>query len=92
MSISRKLAWIVLLLGGQQLALAQSAETEAVDGETADDVAEYADILQVGARNMQNYPLLRKVGKIGKPILLKRGLSATMRSSFSRPSLKPGEQ
>jgi 3-deoxy-7-phosphoheptulonate synthase len=52
--------------------------TEALDVETADDVAEYADILQVGARNMQNYPLLRKVGKIGKPILLKRGLSATI--------------
>jgi len=52
--------------------------TEALDVETADDVADYADILQVGARNMQNYPLLRKVGKIGKPILLKRGLSATI--------------
>jgi 3-deoxy-7-phosphoheptulonate synthase len=52
--------------------------TEALDADTADDVAEYADILQVGARNMQNYALLRKVGKIGKPILLKRGLSATI--------------
>ncbi len=52
--------------------------TEALDVETADHVAEYADILQVGARNMQNYPLLRKVGRIGKPILLKRGLSATI--------------
>jgi 3-deoxy-7-phosphoheptulonate synthase len=41
-------------------------------------VAEYADILQVGARNMQNYPLLREVGRIGKPILLKRGMSATI--------------
>jgi 3-deoxy-7-phosphoheptulonate synthase len=52
--------------------------TEAMDVGTADQVAEYADILQVGARNMQNYPLLRKVGRIGKPILLKRGLSATI--------------
>jgi 3-deoxy-7-phosphoheptulonate synthase len=52
--------------------------TEALDVEGADHVAEYADILQVGARNMQNYPLLRKVGRIGKPILLKRGLSATI--------------
>jgi len=52
--------------------------TEAMDVGTADEVAEYADILQVGARNMQNYPLLRKVGRIGKPILLKRGLSATI--------------
>jgi 3-deoxy-7-phosphoheptulonate synthase len=52
--------------------------TEALDVESADRVAEFADILQVGARNMQNYPLLRKVGRIGKPILLKRGLSATI--------------
>ena len=52
--------------------------TEALDVESANHVAEYADILQVGARNMQNYPLLRKVGRIGKPILLKRGLSATI--------------
>lgn len=52
--------------------------TEALDVETACHVAEYADILQVGARNMQNYPLLREVGRIGKPILLKRGMSATI--------------
>jgi len=52
--------------------------TEALDVESADQVAEYADILQVGARNMQNYPLLRKVGRVGKPILLKRGMSATI--------------
>lgn len=52
--------------------------TEALDVETADEVAKYADILQVGARNMQNYPLLKRVGRIGKPILLKRGLSATI--------------
>jgi len=52
--------------------------TEAMDVQTADLVADYADILQVGARNMQNYPLLRKVGRIGKPILLKRGMSATI--------------
>ncbi len=52
--------------------------TEALDGDTAEVVAQYADILQVGARNMQNYPLLRKVGRLGKPILLKRGMSATI--------------
>jgi 3-deoxy-7-phosphoheptulonate synthase len=52
--------------------------TEALDVETAEQVADYADILQVGARNMQNYALLRKVGRIGKPILLKRGMSATI--------------
>lgn len=52
--------------------------TEALDVQTAEVVAEYADILQVGARNMQNYPLLRKIGRIGKPVLLKRGMSATI--------------
>ena len=41
-------------------------------------VAEYADVLQVGARNMQNYPLLEAVGEAGLPVLLKRGPSATM--------------
>jgi 3-deoxy-7-phosphoheptulonate synthase len=52
--------------------------TEALDPEGADLVAEYADIIQIGARNMQNYPLLRRAGKTGKPVLLKRGLSATI--------------
>jgi 3-deoxy-7-phosphoheptulonate synthase len=41
-------------------------------------VAEYADVLQVGARNMQNYQLLQAVGDAGKPTLLKRGMSATL--------------
>jgi 3-deoxy-7-phosphoheptulonate synthase len=53
--------------------------TEAVETETMAAVAEYADIIQIGARNMQNYPLLRRAGKSGKPILLKRGLSATIK-------------
>ncbi|MDH3205309.1 MAG: 3-deoxy-7-phosphoheptulonate synthase [Gemmatimonadota bacterium] len=52
--------------------------TEALDPDGADLVAEYADIIQIGARNMQNYPLLRRAGQTGKPILLKRGLSATI--------------
>lgn len=52
--------------------------TEAMDPEGAELVAEYADIIQVGARNMQNYSLLKKVGKLRKPVLLKRGLSATI--------------
>ncbi len=52
--------------------------TEAMDPEGADLVAEVADIIQVGARNMQNYSLLKKVGRLGKPVLLKRGLSATI--------------
>lgn len=52
--------------------------TEALDVEGVDLVAEYADIVQIGARNMQNYPLLRRAGQAGKPVLLKRGLSATI--------------
>lgn len=52
--------------------------TEIMDAEDIDDVCEYSDILQVGARNMQNYTLLKKLGLIEKPILLKRGVSATI--------------
>ncbi len=52
--------------------------TEAMDPEGADQVAEVADIIQIGARNMQNYSLLKKVGRLSKPVLLKRGLSATI--------------
>ena len=52
--------------------------TEALDEEGAHLVAEYADCIQIGARNMQNYSLLRAVGKIQKPVLLKRGMAATI--------------
>ena len=52
--------------------------TEAVDAESLDAVAEYADIIQIGARNMQNFSLLRRAGRSGKPILLKRGMAATI--------------
>ncbi|MBL7218963.1 MAG: 3-deoxy-7-phosphoheptulonate synthase [Phycisphaerae bacterium] len=52
--------------------------TEVVGVETVDVVAEHADVLQIGARNMQHYPLLEAVGKVGKPVLLKRGLSAQL--------------
>ena len=52
--------------------------TEAMDSEEMDFVAETADIIQLGARNMQNYSLLKRAGRSGKPILLKRGLSATI--------------
>src|SRR4051812_48016859 len=52
--------------------------TEALDEEGATLVAEYADCIQIGARNMQNYSLLRAVGRIGKPVLLKRGMAATI--------------
>ena len=53
--------------------------TEALEPEMVDIVAEHADIVQIGARNMQNYPLLRRAGRAGKPILLKRGLAATIK-------------
>jgi 3-deoxy-7-phosphoheptulonate synthase len=52
--------------------------TEALDEEGAHTVAEYADCIQIGARNMQNYSLLRAVGRIRKPVLLKRGMAATI--------------
>ncbi len=52
--------------------------TEAMDETGADLVAEYADCIQIGARNMQNYSLLRHVGKLGKPVMLKRGMAATI--------------
>jgi 3-deoxy-7-phosphoheptulonate synthase len=52
--------------------------TEAMDAEGLDLVLEVADVVQIGARNMQNYSLLKYAGRCGKPILLKRGLSATI--------------
>lgn len=52
--------------------------TEVLDTDTADMVEEYADVLQIGARNMQNFSLLRRLGKARKPVMLKRGMSATL--------------
>ena len=52
--------------------------TEVIDPESVDLVASYADMLQIGARNSQNFALLKKVGQINKPILLKRGMSMTI--------------
>ncbi|MEW8980016.1 MAG: bifunctional 3-deoxy-7-phosphoheptulonate synthase/chorismate mutase [Symbiobacterium sp.] len=52
--------------------------TEVMDTAQIDLVARYADVLQVGSRNMQNFALLKQVGRAGKPVLLKRGLSATL--------------
>jgi 3-deoxy-7-phosphoheptulonate synthase len=52
--------------------------TEAVDVEGVDLVERYADAIQVGARNMQNFSLLKRVGRARKPVLLKRGMSATL--------------
>jgi len=52
--------------------------TEVMDPRDVELVAQYADVLQVGTRNMQNFNLLKELGKINKPILLKRGMSATI--------------
>jgi 3-deoxy-7-phosphoheptulonate synthase len=52
--------------------------TEAIDHESLDLVAEYADVIQIGARNMQNFSLLKRAGRAKKPVLLKRGMSATL--------------
>jgi len=52
--------------------------TEVMDPEDIPLVAEYADILQVGARNMQNFSLLRKLGKVDRPVIIKRGMAATI--------------
>jgi 3-deoxy-7-phosphoheptulonate synthase len=52
--------------------------TEAMDEEGLEQVAEVADIVQIGARNMQNFALLKRAGRAGKPVLLKRGMSASL--------------
>ena len=53
--------------------------TEVMETNDVELIAKYADILQIGARNMQNFKLLKAVGKIDKPVLLKRGMSATLK-------------
>jgi 3-deoxy-7-phosphoheptulonate synthase len=73
-------------LGEQALKLLREAAdrygmtvvTEVLDPRDVELVAAHADMLQIGARNMQNFSLLREVGECGKPVLLKRGLSATI--------------
>ena len=52
--------------------------TEAIDNESLELVEEYADVIQIGARNMQNFSLLKRAGRARKPVLLKRGMSATL--------------
>jgi len=52
--------------------------TEAIDNESLELVDEYADVIQIGARNMQNFSLLKHAGRARKPVLLKRGMSATL--------------
>ena len=53
--------------------------TEAMDVESLGTVADHADMIQIGSRNMQNFALLRAAGRTGKPVLLKRGMSATLK-------------
>jgi 3-deoxy-7-phosphoheptulonate synthase len=73
-------------LGGEGLRLLQEAKeqtglpivTELMDQRDLDQVLEVADVIQVGARSMQNYTLLAELGRAGRPVLLKRGLSATL--------------
>jgi 3-deoxy-7-phosphoheptulonate synthase len=52
--------------------------TEALDNDSLEHVNEWADVIQIGARSMQNFSLLKRAGKMRKPVLLKRGLSATL--------------
>src|SRR5690606_11712748 len=52
--------------------------TEVMDARDIESVVEVADVIQIGARNMQNYPLLSEVGRTGLPVLLKRGLASTL--------------
>jgi len=52
--------------------------TEVMDVRLVEQVAQYADMIQVGSRNMQNFPLLVEVGRLGKPVLLKRGMAASL--------------
>ena len=52
--------------------------TEVLDPRDVEHVAQHADLMQIGARNMQNYPLLAEIGRTGRPVLLKRGFSATL--------------
>lgn len=66
------------ILAEARAATGMPVVTEVMDIETLPLVAEYADMLQVGARNMQNYALLKAVGRSSRPVLLKRGFSATV--------------
>ena len=66
------------ILAGARAATGLPVVTEVMEPDQVDLTADYADMLQVGARNMANFALLRKVGKSRKPVLLKRGFSATI--------------
>ena len=67
------------LLAKARAATGLGVVTEVMSESDVDLVAEYADILQIGARNMQNFALLKTLGKCGRPVLLKRGMSSTIR-------------
>jgi 3-deoxy-7-phosphoheptulonate synthase len=56
--------------------------TEAIDNESLELVEEYADVIQIGARNMQNFSLLKRAGRAKRPVMVKRGLSATLEEFF----------
>src|SRR5438477_315240 len=58
--------------------------TEAIDHESLELVEEYADVIQIGARNMQNFSLLKRAGRSRKPVLLKRGIPATAPASATK--------
>jgi 3-deoxy-7-phosphoheptulonate synthase len=66
------------ILAKVRLETGMPVATEAIDHEVYDLVEQYADIVQIGARNMQNFSLLRRAGKSRKPVLLKRGMAATV--------------
>lgn len=66
------------LLAGVRAETGMPVVTEVMDPRQVELVAAYADVLQIGARNMQNFPLLTEVGRVQRPVLLKRGLSATI--------------
>jgi 3-deoxy-7-phosphoheptulonate synthase len=66
------------MLASAREATGMAIVTEALDPEGVDLVAQYADIIQIGARNMQNYPVLRRACQSKRPVLLKRGMSATI--------------
>jgi 3-deoxy-7-phosphoheptulonate synthase len=66
------------LLAAARDATGLAVVTEVLKPEDVDLIAEYADMLQIGARNMQNFALLKRVGEVGKPVLLKRGMASTI--------------
>lgn len=82
------------ILGEAKAEFGMPIVTELMDVRDVEDVVEYADVIQVGARNMQNYNLLAEIGRSGVPALLKRGLSATIEELLmaSEYILKEGNQ